>query len=65
METKLHHKVREPARTVDIVAELRHNSLISASKFADANYVTLLTPDEVLIFDGDTLQISVDSKAIL
>ena len=44
---KLHHNVREPARTVDMVPALKHNSLISGPKFADANYVTVLTPTEV------------------
>ena len=64
-EAKLHHKLREPARTVDIVPELKHNSLLSGSKFADANYVTILTPDEVLIYDGADLTIKVSSEAIL
>ena len=65
MEAKLHHNVREPARTVDIVPDLQHNSLLSASKFADANYVTILTPKEVLIYDGKDLTITVSSEAIL
>ena len=51
-EAKLKLKLREPARTVDIVPDLKHNSLISASKFADANYITVLTPTEVLIYDS-------------
>ena len=50
-EAKLHHDVREPAKTVDIVPELQHNSLISGSKFADADYVIILTPTELLIYD--------------
>ena len=65
VEAKLHHDVREPARTVDIVPDLQHNSLLSASKFADANYVTILTPKEVLIYDGKDLTITVSSEAIL
>ena len=45
----LHHEVREPARTAYVVPGLARNSLLSASKFADAKYVTVLTPDKVLI----------------
>ena len=64
-KSKLHHLVREPARTVDIVPDLKQNSLLSASKFADANYITLLTPDEVLIYDGNTLKMTIENYAIL
>jgi len=38
---KLNLQLREPARTVDMVPDLKHSSLISASKFADANYITI------------------------
>ena len=41
-QATLHHQVHNPARTVDIVPGLKHNSLLSASKFADANYITVL-----------------------
>ena len=64
-QAKLKLNVREPARTVDIVPELKHNSLISASKFADANYITILTPTEVLIYDGNGLKLEVNHDAIL
>ena len=40
----LHHEVREPARTADVVPGLARNSLLSAIKFADAKYITVLTP---------------------
>ncbi|KAL7482843.1 hypothetical protein ACHAW6_008507 [Cyclotella cf. meneghiniana] len=36
-----------------MVPLLCHNSLISTSKLADANYYTVFTPDEVLIYDGE------------
>ena len=62
---KLKLNLREPARTVDIVPDLKHNSLISASKFADANYITILTPTEVLIYDGDGLKLEINHEAIL
>ena len=64
-KAKLHHKVREPARTVDMVPDLKHNSLISGAKFAEANYVTVLTPDELLIYDGDELHMTVNKEAVL
>ena len=64
-QAKLHHQVREPARTVDIVPGLKHNSLLSASKFADANYITILTPTEVLIYDGEDLKLTVSNEAVL
>ena len=58
--------VREPARTVDMVPNLKHNSQMSASRFSDAQYITVLTPTEVLVYDdvGD-LQLLLSSKAIL
>ena len=64
-KAKLHHNVRDPARNVEMVPDLQHNSLISGPKFADANYITVLTPNEVLIYDGDDLQISVNKDATL
>ena len=64
-KAKLKLDVREPARTVDMVPELKHNSLISASKFVDANYITILTPTEVLIYDGDGLKLEINHDAIL
>ena len=64
-QSKLHHRVREPARTVDMVPALTHNSLLSGPKFADANYVTILTPTEVLIYDAKGLIISTSKDAVL
>ena len=62
---KLKLNLREPARTVGIVPDLKHNSLISASKFADVNYITILTPTEVLIYDGDGLKLEINHETIL
>ena len=66
VKAKLHHSRMEKARTLNIVPNLKHNSLISARKFTDAQYITVLTPTEVLVFDdmGD-LQRSISSTAIL
>ena len=52
-EGKLHHNIREPARTVNILPELKHNSLLSGSKFADGGYTTVLTPTHVLIYNAE------------
>ena len=59
-EAKLHHEVQDPARTVDIVPDLKHNSLLSGSKFGDATYMSILTPN-----DGTDLTINVSSETIL
>ena len=64
-KAKLHHELCEPARTVDMVPQLQHNSLISGVKFAEANYVTILTPDEVLVFDGEDLKLQINKDAVL
>ena len=49
-----------------MVTNLKHNSLMRARKFVDANYISVLTPTEVLVYDdmGD-LQRSISSTAIL
>ena len=36
-KAKLYHSVREPERIVDMVPNLKHNSLMSSRKFADAS----------------------------
>ena len=64
-QAKLKLNIREPARTVDMVPDLKHNSLLSASKFADANYITVLTPTEVLIYNGNDLTLRINKDAIL
>ena len=62
----LHHPVREPAISADVVPSLVRNSLLSASKFADAKYITVLAPEEVLIYDDlGELQLTISQKAIL
>ena len=64
-QAKLYHDVHEPAKTVDMAPQLQHNSLISGGKFADANYITVITPTEVLIYDGKDTHISVSNRQIL
>ena len=43
-QAKIYHDVREPAKNVNMVPQLQHNSLISGGKFSDTNYITVLTP---------------------
>ena len=66
VKAKLHHNVREPARTAEMVPNLKHNSLMSTRKFTKSHYITFLTPTEVLVYDdmGD-LHHSISSTAIL
>ncbi len=45
--------------------DIVNNSLISRPKCSEANYVTILTPTEVLIFDDDELKITVNKEAII
>ena len=47
VKAKLFHMLREPARTVDVVPNLKHNSLMSDRKFANAQYITFLISTEV------------------
>ena len=60
----LQHKLREPARSVDMVPGI-HNSLLSTGKFADANYISIFDKDEVNIYDATNTVITVSRGAIL
>eukprot|EP00804_Cyclotella_cryptica_P020393 CCRYP_012628-RA/>CCRYP_012628-RA protein AED:0.35 eAED:0.35 QI:0/-1/0/1/-1/1/1/0/376 len=52
-QAKQRINLRDQAAHADMVPTLCHNSLISTSKLADANYHTVFTPDEVLVYDGE------------
>ena len=62
---KLEHNLREPARTVDMVPDLVAQTLLSASKFADANYISIYDGKEVNIYDALTTKIIVSEAAVL
>ena len=62
---KLHHPVREPARTVDMVPALADQSLLSGVKFAEAGYISICDGDEVNIYDGRTARIMISEEAVL
>ena len=61
----LEHKIREPARTVNMVPALANKSLISRGKSAEAVYVSVCDGEEVNIYDGHTAKITVSKKAVL
>ena len=48
----------KPAQTVHLVPGLQHSSMMSIRKFADVNYITIFTPQEVTIFYGNTTNIA-------
>ena len=62
---KLHHKLREPARTVNIVPSLVGNSLLSTVKMVQAGYTAIYDDSEVNFYDSTTAKISVLEVAVL
>ena len=48
---KLHHDVREPARSANVVPALTENSLLSTSKFVDAGYTIVYDKNEVNYYE--------------
>ena len=48
-----------------MVPAVKRDSLVSGVKFAEAGYATLLTPEELFIYDGKDLKITVNHDAIL
>ena len=48
-----------------MVPVLQHKSLMSASKLSDANYITFLTLEEVIIYDGNEAKLLVLGQEIL
>ena len=57
--TKLHHPVREPARTVGMVLTLAGQSLLSDAKFAEAGYISVCDGDKFNLYDSRTARILV------
>jgi hypothetical protein len=52
-KARLPFDMRHPATDADTVPDVTNNSLLSTSKTADANYVTVFTKDDVKIFDAE------------
>eukprot|EP00804_Cyclotella_cryptica_P007374 CCRYP_002593-RA/>CCRYP_002593-RA protein AED:0.37 eAED:0.37 QI:0/-1/0/1/-1/1/1/0/316 len=57
--------MRHPAKDADTVPGLAMNSLLSAGKLTDANYIAVFTKTDVNIFDPETTRIKADRQAIL
>jgi hypothetical protein len=64
-KAKLHYNLRETARDADTVPSLALNSLLSTSKLADANYITIFTPDEVKVFDAEVSKLHITGEAVM
>jgi hypothetical protein len=62
---KLHHKLREPAPTINIVPSLVGNSLLSTIKLVQAGYNAIYNDSEVNLYDSTTAKISVSEAAVL
>jgi hypothetical protein len=58
-------QVRDPARQLHITPGITTNSLLSTSKFAAANYITIFDKEEVNIYDANDTVIAVTRGAIL
>ena len=50
---------------MDIVPVLKHSSLISEIKFSDANYIPVLVPEGLLVYDGNEVKLRASGQAIL
>ena len=61
----LHHDLCWPARTVDMVPGIKNNTLISTSKFVDANYISIFDQEEVNLYDANTTKITVSHGSVL
>ncbi len=58
-------QVRDPAKQLHITPGITTNSLLSTSKFAEANYITIFDKEEVNIYDANNTVIAVTRGAIL
>ncbi len=58
-------KVRAPVQELHITPGVTKNSLLSTSKFADANYITMFDKEAVNIYDANDTTITVTRGAIL
>ena len=63
--SKLHHPVRKPAQTVDMVPSLAGQSLLSGAKFTEAGYISVCDRNEVNLDDSRTAHIVVSEEAVL
>ena len=59
------HKIREPARTTNMVPALANQYLLSRGKFSEAGYVSVCNGEEVNIYNGHIAKITVSDKYVL
>ena len=64
-KAELQYNMRQPAMDADMVPGLAMNSLLSTSKLADANYITVFTQDKVQVFDAETAKFHVEGKLVM
>ena len=64
-QAMLLHTIREPVQTASIIPSLTNSSLLSISKFVDANYLTFFTPQDVQFFNCKKLNVVKTSEPIL
>ena len=57
--------VRAPANELHITPGVSQHSLLSTSKYADANYITIFDKDTVNIYDANDMEITATKGAIL
>ena len=62
---KLHHKLCEPAHTINIVPSLVGNSLLSTVKMVQAGYTAIYNDSEVNFYISTTAKISISKGAVL
>ena len=48
-----------------MVPELKSNSMMSARKFADTNYITVLTPEEVLVYNENEVKLRASGQEMV
>ncbi len=58
-------KVRAPAQELHITPSVTKNSLLSTSKFANANYITIFDKEAVNIYDANETTITITRGAML
>ena len=61
----LQHKLRHPARSVDIIHRIKTESLISMANFADADYMAVFDKEKVAIYNANNTKVEVSNGAIL
>jgi hypothetical protein len=62
---KLHHPLRLLEKDAHIMPSIKHNLLLSISKFVNENYITMLIKDKVNIYNANNMFITTTQATIL